>query len=290
MKKITYLFFALILSATGLHGQNFYFKTGLGYAFAMPGEKLDQNGNVLNGVVNHTSAGVTDYELKNASFTSGVPLAIGVGLTLSKNIAIELSTSINLAPVKYSEGILNETNSSGQVFSYYADRQAKNTVILMPSVVLQTDNKTWNMYMRMGLALPLNTGLTLYETYMPQSGGAYSYTWSIQNYFSLGFTAAAGLELKVSNKFAVWGEISMLYLNISREERDLNTAVINGSSYPVSQLTGITKYHYNQNGISDSNGNEQALSQPYSNLGINVGISYIFNNHSEKKKHSKKKN
>lgn len=128
--------------------------------------------------------------------------------------------------------------------------------------------------MRMGLALPFNTGMRLHETYYYSPGGVGEYTLKIQNYFSLGIAAGCGASFKVGNQLSVWGEVSTLYLALSRKQEDLETAKINGINQPVSQLIGIKTIHYNKNGISDKNGNSQALPQPFSNIGINIGLSY----------------
>jgi hypothetical protein len=275
MKKFTLLFiFNAYVAVSNIYAQDFYLKAGVGYAFAMPGEKIDQSGNVLNGTVTNLGSGAVGYNIKNASFTSGVPLIIGGGLILSKNIAVELNAAIDMTPRDYIEIIDGQTNSSGVVYNYLAQRKANNSAIIMPTIVLQTANAKWNMYMRMGVALPVNTGIDLHETFAYQTGDVHQYDWSIKNYFSLGFTGATGVKVRITNEISFWGEVSMLYLNLSRKERDLNTAVINGVGYPASQLSGVTKYYYNKNGISDQNGNAQALSQPYSNLGTSIGITY----------------
>src|SRR4051812_21277873 len=104
MKKITcFLLSFAIISLSAVSAQDFYLKGGLGYAFAMPGQKIDQSGNVLNGTVTYAPQGVADYHIKNASFTSGVQGLVGIGLMLSKNVGVELSASADLAPRTYTE-------------------------------------------------------------------------------------------------------------------------------------------------------------------------------------------
>ncbi len=288
MKIRTYLL--LLATTTGLTksiAQDFYIKAGTGYAFAMPGGKLDQNGNALNGSVIHSTSS-TKYDLKSASFSSGLHGNIGGGYMFSKNIGIELNADLNLDPHTYRatiNGLIGNTSTTTNTYTYnyIAERQANNMIILMPSLVLQTGGNACNLYMRMGLALPFNTGIKLHETYLYSTGDVDDYTAKIQNYFSVGIAAATGVRFKVSEHMSIWGEISTLYLSLSREQNDLETAKLNGINRPLSQLTGIKTVHYNKNGISDQYGNAQALPQPFSNIGINAGISYNLSQRTKKK-------
>src|SRR4051812_41636542 len=99
MKQTTCCLLIIALNSfTALHAQEFYLKEGLGYAFAAPGQKVDQSGNILNGTVNHSGQGVIIYDLKNASYSSGPLNVAGAGFMFSRNIGVELDASVNLAP------------------------------------------------------------------------------------------------------------------------------------------------------------------------------------------------
>ena len=138
--------------------------------------------------------------------------------------------------------------------------------------------------MKMGIALAMNTGINLQETYVYQAGSIQTDTWLIHNYFSPGFAGATGIKLNLNNTISVWAEASMLYLNLSRKERDLETVVVNGQNYPLSQISGIKVVHYNKNGTSDNTkGNEVSLGQSYGNIGITAGISFGLTGKAKKK-------
>jgi hypothetical protein len=238
----------------------------------MPGEKFDQYGNILNGTATYSNSGISSENLKNASFTSGVQVMLGGGLMLSKNVGVELNAFTSLAATKNTETVAGKTSSSGQVYDYMAQRQAKNTLVLSPAIVVQTAADRWNVYMRTGLALPLYTGITMHETYFYQSGNTYEYNWDIKNYFSVGFNSAAGAKVSLGSGVTLWSELNMMVLNISRKERDLNDVIVNGKDYPLSQVPVTKADHYNKGGVYGSTGEQPALSQPFSNFGINVGI------------------
>ena len=285
MKKyrLAFLLFTLLCNTTS-YTQEFYLKAGIGYSFPMPGQKVDQNGNVLNGTLTQLGSGVSAYQLKSASFSAGLQNSFSAGLQLSKNIAVELATNINTAAVTYTETLNGLTNSNGVVYNYQGTRQAKNTTLILPSMVLQTAKAKWNAYMRMGLTLPVLSGIKLNETYIYQTGIANQYSWNIRNYFSAGIASAAGVKIRVSKKVELWSEASLICLNLSRKIRVLESAVVDGQNVPVGQLTGVTTYHYHINGTSDLSGNQQALPQPYSSIGINAGISYDLKAEHRKKK------
>ena len=282
MRKTT-LIILLALAASGIHSyaQQFYIKGGIGYALPMPGQTKDQLGNVLNGTVTNTSTS-TSYQLKSASFSAGVHGQVGGGYMFTPNIGIELDADINLAPQTYTASVSGEVNSSSVTYNYTGERQANNTVLLMPSLIVKTDNKKCDVYMRMGIALPVNSGIKLRETYVYQTGDIDILRWDVKNYFSPGFDAATGIKFNIGTDVTIFGELSILYMALSREERSLTTANLNGHTYGPSQLTGITQYHYTQNGTRDGAGNDNAFSQPFSNIGITAGISYAIR-HAQRK-------
>ena len=277
-KNIHSILLLLCFCAATAQAQDFYLKAGTGYAFAMPGQTRDQLGNVLNGTVITTSSSV-GYRVKSASFSAGLHGTIGGGYKFTKNIGVELNADFNLVPKKYSATEMDFANSSNQSYDYSVERQAKTTILLLPSLVIQTaNNAVCNLYMRLGVALPLNTGIKMRESFRYyQTGNVNQYDWKIQNYFSLGFAAATGVKIKIGENVALFGEASMLYLALLREQRDLEAFSANGVSHPLSQLTGgIKSYHYIRNGITNNAGTSQAFSQPFSNVAVSAGVSFTF--------------
>jgi opacity protein-like surface antigen len=278
MKKISLFLLPLLLMCSfGAFAQRLYVSGGLGFAFPMQGQKIDQYGNALNGTVTHYTTGSTVSDLKSASFTAGLKGVLSVGFVCSKNISIELDGAIGLASHEYAASIIGLTNSAGQSYDYIGHRKAVTPCILMPELVLQTDKNKWNLFMKMGLALPLNTRMMLDETYeFPNQIDIYK--WTIKNYWSLGYTATCGIKYSVSDDVALWADVNMLSLNIARKERDIESIEVDGKNYPQSSYTGIKQYHYNKEGISNG-ANQQSVAQPFSSLGINVGVTYRFGKH-----------
>jgi hypothetical protein len=264
-------------ATTQLKAQGFYIKEGIGYAFPMPGSTKDQLGNILNGTrTNSQSQTTSSYQIKNASFSSGFHNITGAGYMFTKNIGVELSADILLGSKKYSFEDIGTTAGTMPANITFT-RQSDVMINFMPALVLQTSGTKAKLYMRMGLALPINSGINRHDIYQFSGGGTQDDNWEVKNYFSVGFAAATGAKFKIGNNFDLWCEVSMLQLALSREESDLKGATINGQSYSAAQLTGTKTYYYNKDATTSANGiYEETFSQPYSNISIMVGITYNF--------------
>ena len=137
------------------------------------------------------------------------------------------------------------------------------------------------------MALPLSTKIVQDQilTNLPGNGAVEvdDFTLNIKNSFSLGFSAAAGVQYKLSEKLSLWGEISMLSMSVYIKEADLTAVTANGQSVALSQVSGAQVVKYSKNAIVDSNGAQQpTYSQPFSNVGIQVGIKFTLG---EKRQH-----
>jgi outer membrane protein W len=261
--------------------QEFYIKAGIGYAFPMPGEAKDAPGNIVNGYRSNNLAGQYDYLVKTASFSSGLQLLPGVGYMFSDNIGVEVNAAANIAPKQYSFTDVNTTSKSR-----YADvtlrNKANGMIALMPSLVLQTRPGNWNVYMRAGLVLPVNTGMEMHATYSYHDNGDINENyWNVKNYFAVGLTAATGVKYKLADRLTAWAEVSTMYLSLLIEEADLTGVTMNGTSYDLSKVKGSKTILFNKNGVTDPNHNQQTYSQPFSNLGAGLGIAYSLSNHAK---------
>ena len=154
----------------------------------------------------------------------------------------------------------------------------------MPSLVLQTNKEKVNLYMRMGFALPLNTKVTQDQVYTNAPGtGALSiddFTWQIKSSFSLGFTAAAGVKYKISDRVSVWGELSLLAMSANTKEQDITSWVENGQTVPSTYQYYPQNIKYSKTATVDSSLTLlPTYSQPFSNLGFNFGITFTLSHH-----------
>ena len=281
MKKIGFLVIFLSVAAYTASAQ-LYVRLGLGYAVPEAGQTLDgtgqpYNGSSINGVNNQS------VNIKLASFSAGVQSSIGMGYMFSEHVGIQLDMNIGLATKKYTftqDSVLIQ----GVENNYSVVQKAKTPVFLTPSLVLQTgDENKLNLYSRFGIVLPLSTKITQdqLEDNLPGTGAPVDvdFTFQIKNSFSVGFAAAAGVKYKINDRISVWGEANLLSMSVFIKESDVEALTVNGSSQSLSLVQGPLVVKYSKNTIIDSV-RQIAYSQPFSNVGINVGVTF---NLSEKK-------
>ena len=284
MKKITLTLFALLLLSVAGYAQGFYFRTGLGYAFPQAGQTMDGSGTPYSGSQTYHSNQTQTYSIKGISFSAGFQGVVGLGYKFNDHIGVQLDAGVGISNKKYTLNI-NNVSLGGVQSDVSIIQQAKNPVIVMPSLILQSGGDKVNIYSRIGIALPLNSKITLDEVVSnaPNTGTLTvdDFTFQIKNSFSVGFTGAAGVQYKISDKISIWGELSLLSLSLYIKEADLRTVTENGQNVPLSYVSGPHVVQYSKNIVIDSTGaNQPTYSQPFSNIGINVGINLTLSRYS----------
>jgi outer membrane protein W len=274
MKKVLVTLFVLLFSGAAVFAQNFYFRAGLGYAFAQAGQSMDASGTPYNGSL---SGATQTYDIKGASFSSGLQGQFGFGYMFNSNVGVQLDMNIGLAPKKYTFTADN-VNLGGINGSVTIENKASTPVFLLPALVLQTGGDKLNIYSRFGLALPLNTKITHDEIQANAPGTGTlivdDFTFTIKNSFSLGFAGAAGVKYNLNDRVSLWGEVSMMSMSVYIKQAQLTAVTENGVSYPTSQVPGNQVINYSKSITADSTGaNQPAYSQPFSNVGIHFGVS-----------------
>jgi hypothetical protein len=215
---------------------------------------------------------------------------VGFGFMATKNAGVLLDASIGLLTKKYKatiDGVTFGSGSSTYPGSVTLEEQAIMPMIIMPSLVMQSDGKKWGVYSRFGVALPLNTHILLdqIQTNAPGTGATSvdDFTMTIKSSFSLGFTGAAGVRYKISDRLSLWGEVSGLSLSVYIKQSELTAITHNGQSYSTSAVSGNHVVNYSKNVTVDSTGaNLPAYSIPFSNMAVNFGISLSLGHHSRR--------
>jgi len=286
MKKISCLVVAFSIAAYSASAQ-LYLSFGLGYSFAQAGQTMydtpiPYNGfpTGINGTRNNTSSTSYTYNIKSASFSSGVQSAISMGYMFSQNVGIQLDAAIGLSNTKYTFNDDNAnlgTSASPVAGTISTIQQAKTPVLMMPALVLQTGGDKVNLYSRFGIALPLNTKIDQEQVISNNAGAGQvetdDFQWQIKSSFSLGFTAAAGVRYKLSDRISIWGELSLLSMSLKAKEQDLQSLSQNGQSVALSSYPYPTTIKFSKTATVDSNlASFPTYAQPFSNVGLKVGI------------------
>ncbi len=288
MKKSVILALSLSLITSAANAQ-FYMRLGMGYAFPQAAQTLDGTGQPYSGTQNNPT-GIQTYSLQGASFSAGLQGVVGVGYMFSDHVGIQLDGVVGLAPKKYTyndNGIYIDSVLSNVSIV----QKAQTPFFLIPSLVVQSGGPVWNIYARLGVALPLASGITEDQLLSNAPGtGAYTvddFTIQIKNSFSLGFAAAAGVSYKLSDRISLWGELNMLSMSVYIKQTNITNLTENGASVPLSYINGSLTTNYSKTAkVDSSQTNLPTYSQPFSNVGVHVGISFRLSDKKQRRDNS----
>jgi opacity protein-like surface antigen len=281
MKKVVSSL-AIVLAGITASAQGFYLRLGMGYDLPQAGQTMDGTATPYNGSRNATTY-VTTYNIKVASFASGMWGSLAGGYMFNDNVGAELAANIGMNMKKYTFTDENSPYAAGAVENL--EQQANTPILLMPSLVLQTNSESaLNIYGRLGIAIPLNTKITEDEVFVFSYAGqpvVDDYTSQISNSFSLGYNAALGVKYKVSDKVSVWGEVSMLSMSLFIKQMKLTSVSENGYSIPLDSVSGPHTVKFSRTATVDTSATTQAAySQPFSNIGFHFGVIFNFGDNS----------
>lgn len=272
----------------------FYLRVGGTYALPA-GSQTTLGSNYLNGTINSTQSYTTNqlvseeatFDLKKVSFGTGGMATVAGGVMFNRNLGVELAVAIGVSPQKYDldyAALANHTSPSGTYrINIKSTFYQKTSVILSPSVVLQTDGKKLNVYSRAGIAVPVMGKLINDVKYTEiQSGNPITYgeeyAYEYQTRFAIGFQGALGVQYRIDENFSIYLEANGMSLNAYAKKRTLTKFSVNGYDYLDQQSLGNkeTEYEFNYNEKSPTNPNAPskalAFSIPYSSLGFGLGF------------------
>ena len=92
--------------------------------------------------------------------------------------------------------------------------------------------------------------------------------------FNIGYTGALGARFTVNKKLSIWAECNLLSLSLTASEFDVATHTSDNSTANTFPAPG-TVIHYKTSGTISAT-DRMTYSIPYSNIGINAGITYNF--------------
>ena len=283
------------ISSTTILAQGFYLRLTPGYATTVAGQTMDGTGSPYSGTISITVSGPANYSIKTASFGSGGYLTGAAGYMINEHVGIDAAFSIGVAPKKYT---LNYNDVVTGNYNSFV-QQATSPKFFIPSLLLQTGGDQFKGYARFGIVVPLNTQITSEQIYNSTVDTLLTdLTYQIKNKFSLGLAAAVGLQYHLSDNVKLTAEVSILSLSALIKQADLVKVVQNGVEYSVASIsdTAVTKhytYGTTTNNVTYSSTNQPAYTQPFSNVGFNVGVIFAIGRQGEgngKKKKGKEHN
>ena len=283
MKRIAALLLVWMVVNTTCDAQGFYFRTGAGYAFPLASQTADASGSLFNGSITRTTIDSVDYDsykIKKASFTAGAHVAFGLGYMFSEHVGIDAALDFGISPTKnvfdFNNIVVNSVPSNVEFV-----QKASLPVMFSPSLVLQTAVKSVELFSRLGIVMPVNSKITLDRIFTSLPGyGAITVddeTWEIRNKFSMGMTAAMGVQKKMNNRMKLGAEVSFLSMSIITKQAKMTQYTSNGQKYNISsQPDSLTNIIFSNNFTSTSNNfyHQPAYTQPFGNIAFNIRLVY----------------
>lgn len=267
-----------------VNAQGWYIRGSIGYAIPQAGQVVDGTGTPYNGTINNTTGitgALTSYNFDRSTFTGGSHLVLGVGYMFNEHVGLDLSASFGLSNQQQTFNdnnvVLDSIPSNVQVLQH-----AQTPVMLMPALVIQSSGEKVQLYTRAGLAIPLRTQIQQDQliTNLPGYGAVETddYSFKVTNYFSMGITAALGVQYKLNDHSLAYFEASLLSLSVFIKEADLTSVSVNGQGNYLSQVPVNNRNTYYSNNFT-STANDQShqptFSQPFSNVMFSIGIKGI---------------
>lgn len=276
MKKL--LFTAAIFVATGASAQKLYIKAGLGFAIPQASQTLDVGGTMYNGNAIYFPGApgkdsITSFSMKKASFSSGFKGAIGAGYHFNNHVAVELYLDLGLSTTQYTSTQDTVTSPSG---AYLANdkmtQKSQFPIMLIPAVVLKTDNPKFNVYGRIGLVLPLKNqvSMELQSEYIAFIPNTEVIKGTMKTRFNVGFTGAFGGSYALGKGANFWGEVGFTSLSLFAKEMEITEH--SGGATNAYPLEGSTISY----GFSGQPGSpvKPSFSMPYSNMAFMIGVNF----------------
>lgn len=273
-----------LAQTTNYKSKEYYVRSGLGYALSQGGETYSPWNGILSGsTTNPLSSHNYDFSIDKVSFSEGLHGYGAIGYMLNKNLGIELAADFGIYNKEYDYigNNISSTLPTGTTLTIKNTQKAHYPLIIIPSIMLQTAGDVWNIYTRIGIALPAITGIDIHEEHLYQGpGGAdvYDYTEFLKEKFSIGYSAATGISYLCSANIKVWAEFSMLSLTVYADELDYYGATHNGANYYSNLPRTIIPFRTNGNASTEF----ITYAVPYSNVALNVGLSWSFHMHRQK--------
>lgn len=262
MKKIILSIAFSCILALGIQAQQgLYLGAGFGYGFRAGSTVIGSNANVDG-----------SFKIVKGSLGAGVVPNLVVGYLFTKSMGAELMMGYLIG----TKTGVTDNNGNNRGFSDYR----ANSFYLNPSIVIRANTESKLVpYAKLGLFLGLvNSGTDKSETdnyngaqqLMQTNAGKFQYKGGI----STGLTSAFGLDIMLSDKFAVFGEITGRLASWAPSSYTFSNTMTNyvGGTAQASQLTSVSGNFVKETPANYTGTNMSSRVLPFSAIGFNVGV------------------
>lgn len=273
----------LLLAASQVSAQSLYIRGGIGYALPQAGQLFSHIGLPYDGNTTITYNGAdysANYDINKVSYSAGVHGYVAAGLMVTNNVGIELGADLGLATTSTS---FTQLETAAPESSETTLEQSFNLpVLLSPAIVIQTGGKI-NFYARGGISIPVKAIMELKyinvdNVLNPSNNTTVRNTLDVTEEYNFtltpGFNGAMGIKVSPVSKLSVWGEVSLLSMNMYTNESTVTYFRVTQAGNDVTsqyQIQRNTSYALNGSASNNTN-NDYTRLIPFSNVGINVGV------------------
>jgi hypothetical protein len=273
MKKIYFFVLAICMISGTLNAQKAYIRVGLG-----GGIGLKQY--VGTFWADETATNTTDeYIVKSVGLGGGFNANVAFGYKISDYIGIEFGINEFVGLPK------KVTGSYTGTYPYSFDDKISGMMLqIVPAIVITPGLEKVNPYARLGMIIGVLPTVVMTSnntnSYEGTSKATYTTDFKEKLYggLAVGFTAAGGVNLKLSDKLAFYGEVVFNGITYAPSKGKYKEFTRNG----VDQLSSMTtrekewiyvrKYDADET-IADTDPDKQAkVSIDFSNVELNIGI------------------
>lgn len=312
MKKIT-LLLAMFLGSYGIaKAQRFYLDFNVGYGFGFPKNVLGQDvhTDLVNGVKNNTSENLMGSigSGLNWQFTPGYMITDNIGVELginyfmgSKRTMAETSSNITVFTDDGNGNLTYKFNN--EEFSSRKDVANSSQIRIAPAVIISTGaSKAFSGYAKLGIIMPVYGSTVVNTNAIAATVNGNQIDRStivaktiISGAPSFGFKGALGLNYNITDNISVFGEVTLMSLNVKQKDRKTVSMKIDGVenvdntpaySKEIQYVDKLTPESNNEDAVitggiqsdHDVTKPKQELFQKtsFSQLGIQVGVKYTF--------------
>lgn len=267
-------------------GQQYYVRVGGGWNFPFLAQTIAGDGTLYSGTFfltqNTVGARRSQFALQRASFGAGGVFNLAGGINLSEHAAIELGAQIGFLNPEY---VYNseESDMYGGESYYTVEVHAERPVNLCPALVLHSNGRRFNAYLRAGPVLPVNTKRTLNitEQYNSSSSfGSYHVRAKMleESKPAIGAGAALGTSFSVQPHLSIFVECNITALQMYIRQRTYTGFTYNGQdildAIPDVERTILYEEDGEDRGpTATTSPVRPTYPVPYSALGIVAGLS-----------------
>ena len=278
MKRTLLILTALV--AVNVASAQFFVKAGAGYNFsALTQASVDTYVDTVGGKND------TYQTTQRHSYGNGLGIEAAVGYDFSENMGFQLGARYLLS----TSPLTHKTTQSG--ITRNTETKAKGALFLMPAFTLSSNGDKFNLYSRVGLTLPVGGVL---ETQQDVTGSGFDYESTVETKgkLSIGYNAALGLGIPLSDKLSFWAELNGNFLNVAGDTRTLSRYYNVSSQKDLlpNFTTSQKEFEYVEtvgpNDNTDPNQPTKIVTEdaPFSSVGLAVGIKFSLGNSREERR------